>query len=391
VSDAPVTGRKPLARDVPLEWIDAVLVAVTEIEPSADLERRVSALVDAAASALPSCAFGVRLPGACLVVRRSPGGGGAGAGDPTRLFPDLASERLAPIFAGGDPALACPSGEDLAMLHVASDDEKLLFESPALDALVNRLALALRASIRQAHANALLRDQVIQSDKLASLGQIAAGVVHELNNPLTSILAYSDYLRRKGERAGTDPTDLDRLARINEAADRILRFSRDLIAYSRPSTERPGPVSIHDVIDRALSFCEHVLDKTGVLVERSFGDVAPVLGVASQLTQVFVNLFTNAAQAMQEEGGTLRIATAAIDDGSSVRVTIRDDGHGIHLDHLPRIFDPFFTTKTDGTGTGLGLSIVQSIIDAHGGRIRVDAGEPRGATFHVDLPVAASI
>src|SRR5262249_37510673 len=143
----------------------------------------------------------------------------------------------------------------------------------------------------------VLQAQVIQSEKLASLGQIAAGVVHELNNPLTSIVAYSDYLRKKGERNGADVADLERLTRINEAAERILRFSRDLIAYSRPSTEVPAPVAIHDVIDRALVFCEHVLERTGVMVERTFGDVKLVRGVAGQLTQVFVNLFTNACQA----------------------------------------------------------------------------------------------
>lgn len=374
-SDASITGRQPLARDVPLEWLDAVLVATAELDPAAPLEQRVTALVDAAADALPSCGFGVRLPGAGLLYRRTPAGRPALTDDPVRLFPGFAVERVTAIVVN-----------DQATLHVAFD-EKLLVESAALDVLASRLALALRGAIRQARAHEQLREQIIQSDKLASLGQIAAGVVHELNNPLTSILAYSEYLRRKGERAGTDPTDLDRLARINEAADRILRFSRDLIAYSRPSTEKPEPVFLHDVINRALIFCEHVLDQTGVTVERSFGEIAPVLGVMSQLTQVFVNLFTNAAHAMHAEGGCLSIATVLSDDRAYVQVTIRDDGHGIDIEHLPRIFDPFFTTKTDGTGTGLGLSIVRSIVAAHRGRIRADVGEARGAVFYVDLPV----
>jgi signal transduction histidine kinase len=381
LSDSPVEGRTPLTRTVPLEWLDGILLAATEIEPDATVEERAAALVSVAATSLPSCAVGVVIPGDArdpIIIRRSPRASQGHPQSPARLFPEFGFERVTPIDL-----------DHRATLHLASDDGAILDES-AVDVLVDRLAVALRASIRHGHAHDMLRDQIIQSDKLASLGQIAAGVVHELNNPLTSILAYSDYLRRKGERAGTDPADLDRLARINEAATRILRFSRDLIAYSRPSTEKPGPISIHDVIDRALLFCEHVLDQTGVVVEKTFGDVPPVLGVTEQLTQVFVNLFTNAAQAMHEHGGCLRITTELSEGGAYVQVTIRDDGHGIDGEHLPRIFDPFFTTKTDGTGTGLGLSIVRNIVAAHGGRVRADISVPRGMVFHVDLPAASS-
>jgi signal transduction histidine kinase len=376
VSDAPATGRKPLSRGIPPEWLDSVLLAACEIDPEATVEERAAALVDAVAGALPGCAAGMLIPVGArspIVVLRSPR---EGRGEITadRLFPELAHERVTPIGL-----------EDGATLHLATDDPQLLAE-PAVEVLVDRVVLALRAVIRQGRALDALRDQIIQSDRLATVGQIAAGVVHELNNPLTSILAYSDYLRRKGERAGTDPADLDRLARINEAATRILRFSRDLTAYSRPSGDRPGLLSIHDVLDRALTFCEHVLDQTNVFVEKSFGDVPPVVGVAEQLTQVFVNLFTNAAQAMRGQGGCLEIATELDSSGASVRVRISDEGHGIEPEHLPRIFDPFFTTRTDGTGTGLGLSIVRSIVDAHGGHVRAERRATSGMIFSVELP-----
>jgi signal transduction histidine kinase len=109
--------------------------------------------------------------------------------------------------------------------------------------------------------------------------------------------------------------------------------------------------------------------------------------VAAQLTQVFVNLFTNAAHAMLEQGSMLRIETRIAED--EVEITVSDDGHGIDLEHREHIFEPFFTTKTDGTGTGLGLSIVRSIVQGHGGRIRVDGNDPHGTVFHVWLPVAA--
>ena len=235
-----------------------------------------------------------------------------------------------------------------------------------------------------------LEAQVIQSEKLASLGQIAAGIVHELHNPLTSIVAYSDYLRKKSMKAGGDPADAERLLRIHEAAERILRFARDLVAYSRPSTEVPAPVVVHDIIERALVFCEHVVDECGVVVVRDFHAGRLVRGVGGQLTQVFVNLFTNACHAMRRTGGTLSVTTATSSDGATVTVTIADDGHGIDDEHLPRIFEPFFTTKSDGGGTGLGLSIVRNIVVSHGGTISAHRHSPQGTVFVVELPAAAS-
>ncbi|WP_437632091.1 sensor histidine kinase [Sorangium sp. So ce854] len=379
LSDAPVTLRKPLTRDIPLEWIDNLLLAASELDPCASIEQRASALLGAAERALAGCGFGVCISGAAgapVVVRVSPRARRDDARDPARLLPEFAFERVAAIE---------PEGR--SSVHIAADDAGYLDSAP-IGALLDRLSLALRIAIREARAQQSLRDQIIQAEKLASLGKMAAGVVHELNNPLTSILAYSEYLRRKGERGGFDPSDIERLARINDAADRIRRFTRDLIAYSRPSTEKPGAVSLHDIIERALVFCEHLLDQTGVTVEKRFGEIPPVHGVIDPLTQVFVNLFTNAAHAMHERGGCLGIATALSPGDGYITVSIQDEGHGIKADHLSRIFEPFFTTKTDGTGTGLGLSIVRNIVAAHGGAIRAAQRAPRGTVFTLDLPIA---
>ncbi|WP_438005524.1 ATP-binding protein [Sorangium sp. So ce321] len=379
MSDAPVTLRKPLTRDIPLEWIDTLLIAASELDPSASLEQRASALLGAAERTLTGCGFGACIPGAAgaqVVVRVSSRARREDPRDPARLLPEFAFERAVAIE---------PEGR--SSVHIAADDAGYLDSAP-IQALVDRLVLALRITIREARAQQSLRDQIIQAEKLASLGKMAAGVVHELNNPLTSILAYSEYLRRKGERSGFDPSDLERLARINEAADRIRRFSRDLIAYSRPSTEKPGAVSLHDIIERALVFCEHLLEQTGVTVEKRFGEIPPVHGVIDPLTQVFVNLFTNAAHAMHEHGGCLGIATAMSPSDGYITVIIQDEGHGINAEHLPRIFDPFFTTKTDGAGTGLGLSIVRNIVASHGGVIRATPRAPRGTAFYLDLPIA---
>ena len=388
VSDAPVvpsTERVALTPSMPAAWLERLFEASLSVRPNLPLEESAGILLDAARELLDDVAFGVCIPRGDrerLVVRRAPMRDAAGdddASDPSKLFPRLAFEHVIPIHA-----------QQGSTLHVACDDEERFTGGTPGQVFVDRLAAALGAAIDNARSldrgQTDLRAQIIQSEKLASLGQIAAGIVHELNNPLTTIVAYSDYLRKKAERSQGDPADIERLARINEAAERILRFSRDLTAYSRPASETPAPVLIHDIIDRALVFCEHELGKTGVSVERNFGDVRMVRGVAGQLTQVFVNLFTNAAHAMRDQGGLLSVTTAMV--GDEVAVTITDDGHGIDTVHLPRIFDPFFTTKTDGTGTGLGLSIVRSIVVSHGGHIRADGHFPHGTVFHVSLPIA---
>ena len=414
-SEVPSAERVSAGPRMPAEWLDRLLAAHCGLRANATLEESATQLLAVVRELLDDVAVGVCIPYAGAVVA-------AGAetrsltapspamdapvmpppaartkqivirllpartsrtvdADPARLFPELSHERVTAI-----------AGDDGATLHLASDDEARLADSAAAAPVIERLAMMLAALIDNHRAldRSLrdLRSQVIQSEKLASLGQIAAGIVHELNNPLTTIVAYSDFLRKKTERRGGDPADVERLSRINEAAERILRFSRDLTAYSRPSSEVPAPVAIHDIIERALVFCEHVIEKSNVVVERTFGEVRPVRGVAGQLTQVFVNLFTNAAHAMVHEGGLLSISTSMTDD--EVQVTITDDGHGIDVEHRARVFDPFFTTKTDGTGTGLGLSIVRSIVQSHGGRITVGGAEPKGTVFQVELPTAAA-
>jgi signal transduction histidine kinase len=161
------------------------------------------------------------------------------------------------------------------------------------------------------------------------------------------------------------------------------------MTYARPSMERPAPVAVHAVIDQALVFCEHVLDRTDIVVERLFAsNIRPVLGVRDQLTQVFVNLFTNACHAMQDGKGRLSIQTELDMKMRAVRVRVSDTGHGIGEGDLRRIFDPFFTTKSEGHGTGLGLSIVRNIVLLHGGVIEVESKLREGTTFRLELPIA---
>jgi signal transduction histidine kinase len=399
---------------VPAEWLDRLLAASIEL-PLAEGERAVAeAMVDAVAAILPGYAIG-----ACivpepdgkwhdqLVVRRlAEGEPEAPAGvDPTRVFPWVMHEHVAPL-AGSTTG---------STLHVASDADVLDRDgSPAVH-LVDRAAAVLGRALVHARRLALatgtqqdtraLEARMIQADKLATFGQLAAGVVHELNNPLTSIVAYSDYLIRKALAPAAppppedmpppspwsahlgDPDDVERLRRISESANRMLRFTRDLVSYARPSSGVAGPVVLHGVIDQAIAFCEHVLAAASMRVERLYGaDVLAVRGVSEHLVQVFVNLLTNASQAATPSGGRVTVATSFDAGTRRVRILVEDDGTGIAPEHLTQVFVPFFTTKGDRHGTGLGLSIVKSIVESHDGVIVVESHAGRGTRFQLDLP-----
>jgi PAS domain S-box-containing protein len=235
-----------------------------------------------------------------------------------------------------------------------------------------------------------LEQQMVQAQKLATLGELAAGVVHELNNPLTSISVYSDYLVRKLEaRSDSDPGDVEKLRRILGGAERMLRFARDLVAYARPAAGEPTLLAVRDVIEQSVMFCDHLIEETGADVSRHYHDQLPrVVGVRDQLHQVFINLITNACHAMPEGAGRLRIEVEPA-EGATVRVRVVDNGAGIPPDHLERVFEPFFSTKKEGKGTGLGLSIVRNIVERHDGRISVTSEIGAGTAFIVDFPAGS--
>jgi len=239
-----------------------------------------------------------------------------------------------------------------------------------------------------------LQSQVVHAEKLATVGQIAAGVAHEINNPLTSIQVCASALARKAALAvegkaanAIDAADLDRVQKIQEGAARIQRFARDLVSYARPSGSEVEQVSLNDVVDQGLSFCEHVLGAARATVERDYGDDLPrIQAVRDQILQVVINLITNAAHAIEPRGGQVRVRTWAAGE-ASVGFALSDTGVGIKDEDRAKIFDPFFTTKPAGKGTGLGLSVVRNIIYAHGGQISFQTRPGSGTTFVVTLPV----
>ena len=261
--------------------------------------------------------------------------------------------------------------------------------APLADA--NGAVTGMVASLRDVTELNRLEQQVMQSEKLAAMGQMIAGVAHELNNPLTAILAVSDMLREHSE----DPGHRRQLELMHQQARRAADIVQDLLSFARPPAPRKGRVQIAEVLRRALHLHEYSLRRNNVAVdflpEKGIPDV---LGDSNQLIQVFLNLVVNAEQAIREvrESGTIRVRMGRGAAGDAqVWASVQDDGPGVPAEILEKIFDPFFTTKRPGRGTGLGLSISMAIVREHGGEIRVQSAPGGGAVFLVTLPVADSV
>lgn len=422
VSSVPISRQSRVAvasLHVEAAWLDRLVVAACEMPVASGEAAVIEFLVQALSEIFSDCGVGacfVPLQASSSAANHKPaeqrlfkyvpeGEEGRAVGmDPTRLFPGYRYERVLDV-TGRPPASTStgrasiePSSEEgTVTLHLASDDPQIEIDDSPMMHVVRRGSLAMNRGIATArvHARATadanelraLSSHMVQAEKLASLGQLAAGVVHELNNPLTSIVAYTDWLIRK-QGADGDNDSLERLRRIGESSTRILRFTRDLVAYARPSSEVPVTVSVHNVVEQALAFCEHVLAEHRAHVERRFAVYLPrVRGMPEQLAQVFVNLFTNACHAMPKSGGRLVVSTELCEDGR-VAIMVEDNGHGIATEHLSSIFAPFFTTKGEGRGTGLGLSIVRNIVDNHGAEIRAERSNEGGARFVLVFPPA---
>jgi two-component system NtrC family sensor kinase len=232
-----------------------------------------------------------------------------------------------------------------------------------------------------------LESQLIQSEKLAAVGQLVSGVAHELNNPLTSITGLSEFLLEQKELA---QRDRGHLRVIHEQAERAGRIVRNLLTFARKGPVERSPVDLTDVLQRTLMLMSYDLRLKDVDVDKELAAALPeVLGDRHELQQVVLNLLTNAAQAVASNpaGAPRRVSVRTWFDGQ-VHVRIADSGPGIPLGVRAQLFTPFFTTKEPGHGTGLGLSISYSIVEAHGGHLVVEAPGEEGAAFRIDLPPA---
>src|SRR5467141_3544772 len=231
-----------------------------------------------------------------------------------------------------------------------------------------------------------LEEQLIQAEKLAAMGQMLAGVAHELNNPLTAILGVTELLR---EREGTDDPTKRQLELTHRQARRAARIVQNLLEFSRPASPQKKPLDVNSLVERTLQLHEHSLRRNFIEVDfRPQPDLPGVIGDANQLIQVLLNLVTNAEQAIREVRDTGRIQIRLGRKENQLTVTVQDDGVGIRPEALPRIFDPFYTTKRPGGGTGLGLSICMSIVREHGGNIEAESLPAGGSAFTIYLPAA---
>jgi two-component system NtrC family sensor kinase len=234
---------------------------------------------------------------------------------------------------------------------------------------------------------------LVRSERLASLGHLAASVVHEINNPISGVLNLSTLMQRilkdDGIPAGRVEEFRRYLSQVEGETARVGRIVSDLLSFSRKSKREAGPADLNEIVRTTLSLIAHKAGQAGVRLEPELAPgLPPLVCDASQIEQVVTNLALNGVEAVPR-GGRVAVRTAAASDGRSLILAVSDTGGGIRKDDLPRIFDPFFTTKEDGKGVGLGLAVVYGIVEAHGGEISVETVEGAGTTFRVRLPLAS--
>ena len=236
-----------------------------------------------------------------------------------------------------------------------------------------------------------VQEQIAQTEKLAAVGQLAAGVMHEINNPLATLGACLEALEARGEDlAGSSRQAFEEYFRIMESElGRCKRIVDGLLDFSRPKARNKRRAPVNQIVEDTLFLVKHHDRFKGVKLVRQFAPGLPeVQANTEQLIQAFLAIMLNAIDAM-EGSGTLTVDTAlGPDRGDEVLVSISDTGAGIPREYLSKIFEPFFTTKAPGRGTGLGLSICYGIVVEHGGRMQVDSQLDRGTTFRVFLPAA---
>jgi two-component system NtrC family sensor kinase len=294
------------------------------------------------------------------------------------------------------------TGDEIGVLATSFNrmTETLAKTQGELNALVETLEQRVVERTRELQA---AQQQLIQSEKLASLGKLSASIAHEINNPLSGILTYVKLISRKMRANPPGPeetlTVLQQLSLVERETQRCSTIVRNLLDFARQRTPSLQDVDLRAVLDEAISLIENRLLMQNVTVDRDLRPVPPVRADFGQLRQALVNILVNACDAMPD-GGTLRLVTheVSLPDGAAkgaeealpsrpfIEVAIGDTGPGISPEHLSKIFEPFFTTKEKGTG--LGLSVVYGIVEKHGGKVHVESQAGQGTTITVRLPVS---
>jgi two-component system NtrC family sensor kinase len=235
--------------------------------------------------------------------------------------------------------------------------------------------------------------KLVQSDRLASLGQLSASVAHEINNPVSGVLNLSMLLERlmaSGKYPpGREAEFRKYLSLISVETARVGRIVSDLLAFSRRSKPQRAPADLNKLVRTTVNLAQHKLKLLSTEIVLDLQETLPQVECdSSQMQQVVLNLVLNGAQAMQPKGGgTLTIRTRLVDRGTNVELSVQDTGEGIAPENLSKIFDPFFTTKADGKGVGLGLAVLYGIVKAHDGEVEVASQRNVATTFTVTVPL----
>jgi signal transduction histidine kinase len=324
------------------------------------------------------------------------------------VYDTLEVELLVPILYGVDLLGVIAVGRKISGERLVADDRMLMrtLANQSSIAIENAKAFDEIAKLNETlearvdERTAELRDtqtQLVQAEKMKSLGQLVAGVAHELNNPIGFVHAnlqlLDEYIakllapgRSEQETSRAREAIAKLLVRSREGTERVKKIVQDLRTFSRMDQAELQDANLNEEIERTLALMEPRF-KTAIAVERDFGALPRVRCYPGQLNQVFLNLLMNACDAIGKKG-KIRIRTRRSSDG--VRLEFHDDGPGIPEEIQRQVFDPFFTTKPVGVGTGLGLSISHGIIERHGGRISVESAPARGTTFLIELPLVAA-
>jgi signal transduction histidine kinase len=311
---------------------------------------------------------------------------------PSVILMDLRTIVCIPLRSPRTELAASGRPRALGALYVDNPETSAPFPPDSLraaEALARHAALAIEnAQLFEREQQTIeelrrAQQQLLQSEKLATIGKMAAGIAHELNTPLTYIMGNLEMLRLQQ----LADSQREMLASVDKGVDRIKSLARSLLAFSRPAEEEPQLLDVNEVIERALEFCHYQILKAGLRVEKELGGELPrVRGVGGQLEMALINLIVNAAHAMStRETRTLGLGTAAAQD--KVEIRIADTGCGIPESIHATLFEPFVTTKPEGQGTGLGLSTVLMIVEQHQGAISFTTGGA-GTTFRITLPAA---
>ena len=239
--------------------------------------------------------------------------------------------------------------------------------------------------IKDIEQKRLIENQMAQTDKLASIGQLSAGIAHGINNPLGIILGYSQMLMRD---ENTETERYADLKTIEKHVRNCMSVVEDLLNFARTSRTEKEAIKIHEIIDEVLNFIRHHSELYHITIEKNYDKNVPAIMLdGKKIKQVFMNLIMNAKHAVGKSG-TIKLSTHYNSSTKQITVKIADTGYGIEKKNLSRIFDPFFTTKLTGEGTGLGLSVSYGIIKNHGGEIFVESTPGKGATFTIVLTVS---